>query len=396
MERRLSTVILAAIIFLGAVLFPAVLHAEEITDNDFNFALDIPEGYKVAGYTPDGMSYQFKHTKLPVDFVLRLYPEETYKNASAALQGTLERLSAQYDGIDTFTWRNKICAITIFDSKVTSPKGSVGWSVAVPLEDKEFQLVLLCYADSDKAKDCEQFIISTLNSLTVDEESKKSPGIITTYAFPGTSLRHINLDIGGKRIVTSVDKEDSEANQFVIDCEFAVLRLYVNDEKWKEAWTRYYRAVFRDSYRRLQKTAFDINTALMQTAKAKNPKNPKAAMNEILLRWVQNFEYQRSTGGQKTDFTNVIDVLYGKGNDCDSRSMLMCVLMEQLGVKSELFISREYSHAVYGIDIDAPGAKINVNGTDFLLNETTAKNIRPGLIAQDQSDTEKWIPVLIP
>ena len=43
-----------------------------------------------------------------------------------------------------------------------------------------------------------------------------------------------------------------------------------------------------------------------------------------------------------------------------------------------------------------PGAKIEVNGINFLLNETTARNIKPGLIAQDQCDTEKWIPVNLP
>ena len=70
--------------------------------------------------------------------------------------------------------------------------------------------------------------------------------------------------------------------------------------------------------------------------------------------------------------------------------------MSHLGIKPELFISREYSHAVYGLDLNLPGAKIEVNGTEFLLNETTAKGVRPGLMAKDMSDTEKWIPVLLP
>ena len=73
--------------------------------------------------------------------------------------------------------------------------------------------------------------------------------------------------------------------------------------------------------------------------------------------------------------------------------MLMCVLLGNMGIKSNLFISREYSHAVYGADINQPGAKITVNGTDFLLGETTAKDIKPGLIAAEMNDTEKWMPV---
>ena len=48
---------------------------------------------------------------------------------------------------------------------------------------------------------------------------------------------------------------------------------------------------------------------------------------------------------------------------------------------------------MYGADINQPGAKITVNGTDFLLGETTAKDIKPGLIAAEMNDTEKWLPV---
>ena len=164
MKNRLLSIISATALFLLAVIFPAVLHGEEIIDNDFNYSLDIPEGYKVIGYTPDGMSYQFKHDRLPVDFILKLYAENTYKNSKTALKSSLQKLSAKYENIDTFTWCNQICAITTFNSSATG-KESSGWAICVPLKIEGSQLVLLCYADEEKSKNCEQFIISTLNSL---------------------------------------------------------------------------------------------------------------------------------------------------------------------------------------------------------------------------------------
>ena len=110
------------------------------------------------------------------------------------------------------------------------------------------------------------------------------------------------------------------------------------------------------------------------------------------MNWVQNFEYKR--GDEKsTDFTSVFDSLAGVGSDCDSRSMLMCILLKQNGINTTLFISREYSHAVYGAELNAEGAKTEVSGKEYLLGETTVKNLKPGLIAQEQNDTEKWIPV---
>ena len=143
----------------------------------------------------------------------------------------------------------------------------------------------------------------------------------------------------------------------------------------------------------MSKVAFDINSVLFPVAVKRNPKHPEEEINAMLLDWVQNFEYVRQADKKSTDFTNVIDAVSGFGSDCDSRSMLMCILMKHLGVNTALFISREYSHAVYGVLLNQEGAKIEIDGSWYLLNETTARGVKPGLIAQEQSDTEKWIPV---
>ena len=117
----------------------------------------------------------------------------------------------------------------------------------------------------------------------------------------------------------------------------------------------------------------------------------------MLLNWVQNFDYKRDNSKKtSSDFTNLIDTFLGGGSDCDSRSMLMCVLLKNIGIDSVLFVSREYSHAVYGADINSWGAKIKVEGKEYLLGETTAKDIKPGLIAKEFSDTSKWIPIVFP
>ena len=40
---------------------------EQITDRDFGFSLDIPEGFEIADYTEDGMSYVFSHPNIHRD-----------------------------------------------------------------------------------------------------------------------------------------------------------------------------------------------------------------------------------------------------------------------------------------------------------------------------------------
>ncbi len=392
-RSKILTIFSAVAAFLLCTLVPAYLNAEEITDNDFGYSLDAPEGFKVSGYTPDGMSYHFKHSALPVELVLKLYTTDIFSTPDSALNGALKKLNAAYEQTDSFCWDNTECAITNFSCQAIMKNGASGWAVAANLPGKDANLVLLCYADSQKAENCGQFIFSTLNSLCISKNSRFSPGIITSYAFPEKEKSKIQLEIAGKKIETEIDAVASEANNFVIECEYSVLKLYANSPKWKEAWIRYYKAIFRDSYSRLSKAAFDITSAIYPAALKRNPNSPENALNEILLNWTQNFEYKRGNENS-ADFTSVIDSLTGTGSDCDSRSILMCTLLKQNGISTSLFISREYSHAVYGAEINAPGAKIKAGGKEFLLGETTVKNLKPGLIAQEQNDTEKWIPVL--
>ena len=393
-RSKIGSVLISVFIFLICVLFPPFVLAEEVIDNEYGYSLDLPEGFSVAEYTQDGFSYRFVHDKMPVSLILKLYTDNKFNSSEQALSGTLDKLSAKYE-IDKFQWRNVDCAISSFEMKLPNTKGSKGWSVGVPLVQKNAHLVLLCYADLDKALNCEQFIISALNSLAIDRGSYFSPGIITTYAFPRNNLKDVSVLINGKNIKTQIDADDNIANQFVVDCEFAVMSLYANDKNWVKAWQRYYRAIYRDSYGRLKKVAFDINAQIEPIIKKSD--NQEFAIDELLLNWVQNFDYKRDNSKKtSSDFTNLIDTFLGGGSDCDSRSMLMCVLLKNIGIDSVLFVSREYSHAVYGADINSWGAKIKVEGKEYLLGETTAKDIKPGLIAKEFSDTSKWIPIVFP
>lgn len=391
-RSKIGSVLISVFIFLICVLFPPLLSAEEVIDNDYGYSLDLPEGFSVAEYTQDGFSYRFVHDKMPVSLILKLYTDNKFNSSEQALSGTLDKLSAKYE-IDKFEWRNVDCAISSFEMKLPNTKGSKGWSVGVPLVQKNAHLVLLCYADLDKALNCEQFIISSLNSLAIDRGSYFSPGIITTYAFPRNNLKDVSVLINGKNIKTQIDADDNIANQFVVDCEFAVMSLYANDKNWVKAWQRYYRAIYRDSYGRLKKVAFDINSELDDVVSSSE--NPNYEIDKFLLNWVQGFDYKRDNKSKtSSDFTNLIDTLLNRGSDCDSRSMLMCVLLNNMGIDSVLFVSREYSHAIYGSDVNAWGAKIKVGEKEYLLGETTARDIEPGLIAKEFSDTYKWIPVV--
>lgn len=379
-----------AIIFLTLFIFFILpLHAEKITDRDFGFSLDVPEGFEVADYTQDGMSYVFSHPNIPVTLIMKICSEPELKTADKVLKKNLNKLNAKGE-TDSFNWNGTTCGISTFT--MTLDDNYFGWASAAPLKTKDYYVLLICYAPESK-RVCEQFIISTINSLCIDSEYLNTPGIITSYAFPPEGRTAFSVNIGGKQIKTTLDKSDEEAAKFVIDLEYAVLNLYANHKLWKEAWQRYYRMIYRDNYGRLQQTAADIYNALYPELKRTKPQDADIKYAQALLSWVQTFSYQRAASKNESDFTSIPACIAGKGNDCDSRSMLISILMNYMGIDTAMLISREYSHAVVVTDIPAPGQTYTMeDGREYLFGETTAK-VTWGMIAQDHADRTKWIPV---
>ncbi|MBP5520032.1 MAG: hypothetical protein J6X84_05585 [Treponema sp.] len=363
---------------------------EKITDNDYKFSLDVPEGYKISDYTKDGLSYVFSHDNIPVTLIMKIINDNSETEGSKILQKNLSKLNAQGQTA-SFNWSEKSCGISNFS--MTLDTSYTGWAVCAPLLIKNNFVLLLCYAPTEK-QGCDQFIISTINSLCIDEKYKNTPGIITSYAFPKEGTKNIELNIGGKKITTSIDKSDIEAAKFTVDLEYSVLTLYANHKMWKEAWQRYYRMIYRDNAGRLEKASFDIFNALYASCKAENPNNPDITYAQKLLSWVQNFSYKRAASKSESDFTSIPEVLCGQGNDCDSRSMLLSILLNSKGIDTAMLISREYSHAVAITQINAPGQKylMESNKKEYLFGETTAK-VTWGMIAQEHADRKKWIPV---
>ena len=289
MTRFYKTFVRAAL-FISLLFSFSNLFAEKITDRDFSFSLDIPEGFEIADYTQDGMSYVFSHPNIPVTLVMKITQEFQTKSAAEVLKKNLNKLSAKGD-TDSFNWNGSECGISSFT--MTLDDNYFGWSVAAPVKIKNYYVVLLCYAPESK-RGCEQFIISTVNSLCIDDEYLNRPGIITSYAFQPEGRKALSLQIGGKQIKSSLDKVDEDAAKFVIDLEYAVLTLYANHKMWKEAWQRYYRMISRDNAGRLQQTAADIYKALYPELKKSDPQTADIKFAQALLSWVQGFGYERA------------------------------------------------------------------------------------------------------
>ncbi len=388
---KLFKTIFAAILSLA--IFCGAVSAELFSSSHYGWTLDLPEGFFLSDATDDGLSYFFEHDFMKVRLAIKIFPRGKFQRNDLAMEDTLNKLRADGE-IDGFLWRERQVSVADFSFQIPGNKtAQSGWGISASLPKSGADIVVICYADSENSNDVQQFIISALDSIVIEESDWRKPGIITSYAFPTLQKKDIAIQIDGKNIFTKIPAEASDSANFVIDREFSVLTLYSARKNWKEAWQRYYRLIFREAYSRMDDAALDIYNALGE--KILNAENGGRMLElaRMLLSWVQDFQYNRRQNS--SDFNDLASVLQDKGSDCDSRSLLLCVLMEHYGIKSELFISREYSHAICGFDLPGKGARIKVDGTNYLLCETTA-HVEPGLVAQEHSDTGKWIGVDLP
>lgn len=367
---------------IGFVVFFA--SAEILNSTTWGYKIDLPEGYYLD--SQDGNNgFLFKYADFPVNVVIRAYEKTRFADSSKAMESAMNSLNTEYEAA-AVDWNYNDCIITnfqfLFDGEINS-----GWGVSCNLAENKGYIVILAYApDSNYDTTCEQFLFSVLDSLCIEQGDFYCSGPITAFAFPKTEKVSYSAKIAGKEIKFSLDKDAVEADSFVIEREYAILTLYQQSNQWKEAWQRYYRQIFKNACCLVRESAFEIYSELSKIAKNDEE------LCQLLLTWAQNFSYERRV--RPSDFTPITAILTGEGSDCDSRSMLLATLLYHFNFKTCIFVSAEYSHAVLGVVLNKNGAKINVDGTDFLLGETTAK-VDIGLIASTMNNTDLWIPVIL-
>ncbi len=374
-----------------ALLFCAVFlcTAEILSSPSWSYMLDLPEGFELADKSGT-TKYLFSNTVVPAELVIALYPSDAYGSAEDALLSAARQIHSSGETA-SFSWRHRQCAVSSLSFSLPGGTAYEGWGTALELSGKRGFLVMLSYAPQDRFRDCEPIIVSALDAVFTDRGSLYEAGPMTAFAFPPEGDIICTVEIDGKKTDAVLDKADAEANQYVIDREFDVLKKYADTPLWKEAWERYYRAIYRDAYKRLSRTAFALYNTL--AAQRESPPRPYELF-ETLLGWVQDLPYGRDRGG--SDFTSLPAALAGAQSDCDSRALLLAILLRHMNCETALFISREYSHAFAGVETEGQGARLTAeNGIQYLLGETTA-HVKPGQIPADMSDAAAWTAVIFP
>lgn len=369
-------------------VFVALIFAEPLYSPTWNYYLDLPENFLLQ-HKKGSEEYQFLHPDLNITFIIKIYSQLKDSSAEVGLKTELTKLQAKYEA-EQFLWNGDETAIALFTTQLGG-QALKGWANFTVYEFDKQKQGLLCFAYSSLVDfpENEQFIISALDSVSIGYGALRKPGIMTSYAYPRVKEITKNISIDNKTIAVVLDEHDAEANRFVIEREFSILKRFANTPMWKKAWQRYYRLIYRDSYERLKKASFSIyNTLFLEKVETRQIDDYTIA--QTLLTWTQKMPYERNFIA--SDFTALPDVLLGKGSDCDSRALLLAVLMNKMNYTTSLFVSREYEHALFGIVLDHSGAKLSHESNLYLLGETTAP-VNLGLVAKDMSNSLLWIGI---
>jgi len=267
-------------------------------------------------------------------------------------------------------------------------RGFSGWGLCVELEKnaaaaKAPLLCALAYSPSSGA-DMDVFHISALDSIAPSDLEARRPGPVMEFGYPRGETKEI--PINGAGVSALIRENDAEAAQALVDREFNLLRNYENAPGWQQAWIRFYRAIYRDSWDRIANALFRLER---EWDSGQGP--GERAFAEKALAFVQGFIYERDLEG--SDFVNLVTAVSEGRGDCDSRSMLLAMILDQADIPAAMMVSRGHSHAMGLADVPGGGARFEAGGKKWLVAETTDK-VGIGLISADKSDIESWLGVI--
>jgi hypothetical protein len=356
---------------------PALLPAAPLYFSSWGFRLDLPEGYTlVEGNNKDRYSFQGSQgARFDIAVYQGVYPDV------AELSNDIERRLGNKGDIAFFEYGTKAAALMELRFG-----DFAGWGLCVELGDVNANgvvplLAVLSYAAAGKTN-MDLYHLSALDSLAPSEAEKRYPGPIMEFSYPRGSPQE--KAIAGTNLKAMIRENDAEAAQALIDREFALLRVYQSTPDWQEAWIRFYRMIYRDSWDR-------VADALSRLERSWNKGGNKRAFAEKVLVFVQGFQYERNLAG--SDFVNLVSAVTEGRGDCDSRAMIWAMILMQARIPAAMMVSRDYSHAMGLADVSGSGARFKAGGTNWLVAETTAK-VGIGSIGKDMSNTTSWIGVL--
>jgi len=108
----------------------------------------------------------------------------------------------------------------------------------------------------------------------------------------------------------------------------------------------------------------------------------------FVITFVQNIPYERP-GGVLDLFPPLGTLAYRYG-DCDSKAILLYVILEKMGVDCAMLWSYNYKHAMLGVKFSGRGDFLTENGKKYYFLETTYPRWSIGELPPEFNNTRFW------
>jgi len=374
--------------------------AEELW-SESGFFVEMPAGFEYRG-GDNKTRFSFADPQDGMEFDIIAYEAGRYPDAASLAAESLRKLDSKGESEEyTYEGRKAVFATLSFSLNGAAREGlavfiegrrpavragSAGPAAGQGSPAPERSFALLAHSPGADFEAYSPFILSCLDSFSIDRAARRSPGPVSQYllAWPPERAERKRVTLpGGREAELPWSAAEAEHEAETVGREYGVLKAYADEPVlWAEAWARFYRMAYRESAARLDRLALELSRDL-------SVGDPTELARRVLA-WSQLFAYERDPEG--TDFVPPLAAAFEARGDCDARAVAAAALLERLGIDAVLMLSREYSHAMLAVDVPGGGQRFAFDGKKYLVAETTAK-VGLGMIAADQADWSKWMGV---
>ena len=261
-----------------------------------------------------------------------------------------------------------------------------GWFLLVRGDGPDVRISAITAAEQFDER--RPFLLSVLDSYSPRDEERLHPGAVSRFLeLTGTGEPYrVDSVFEDQSLSWMHDPAAALASQDVIEREALVLSAYGSvPNLFYQAWSRYYRLIYRDSYERLSPLADALADGPLPIEEV----SPEEAAKR-LLSWLQGFAYG-STDGFSDLLAPSTACASGTG-DCDSLALALVILMERYGVDGRILISYQAAHAVAALDLPGKGLRYTEGEESWLVAELTSR-LSLGVLPERLNGVDDWFSI---
>lgn len=117
--------------------------------------------------------------------------------------------------------------------------------------------------------------------------------------------------------------------------------------------------------------------------------NPNLYDDEFIKEYLSSAD-SRCDGFEKFGINSPVEFMSTLNGDCDTRTLLLYTMLAHYGYDVALFSSEYYAHSIIGINLPLSGIAYQYQNQRYILWETTAPNVRAGILPKEISNLNYW------